>query len=170
MKKILALAAIAAISFSAFTGCKKSSSNTGTSSFSGTMKATVNGAPFSLPYCWFVLQTDKLTIIGANGAAATAGFNFPVLNLDLNTYTIGNTGTFIMDSTGKAAAILDSTVSSVTSTLTPTIGPGFTLTYLSTGSITISSSSSSTISGTFNIAFADGTTFTNGSFTAKVGP
>jgi len=143
MKKILTFAAIAAISFSAFTGCKKSSSSS-----SYFVKATVNGTPLSLNYGYGIVNSGIVDIFGFNGSGTSV--TFPEITL---VSTNSAAGTYTIDGMTVMAAI--------DSSATSAIGAAY-------GTLTITTSTASVMTGTFSFTCTDSTKVTNGSFTVKV--
>jgi hypothetical protein len=146
MRKHIILAAIAVMSIAAFVGCKKSSSTPGYS-----MKATVGTTAYSVSNCFGVKLDSSLTIEGIAGGTTTS---FPYLAVTLSTWS-GNTGTFALDSFVNFGEYILSDTSAKES---------------KSGTLTITSVSSTTIAGTFSFTCSDGTVVSGGSFNAKVQP
>ena len=150
MKKILTLAIVAILCIGAFTGCKKSDSG---SSYS--MKATVAGSAFNVSNVYATITSNTLAITGNSGSSTTTQ-SPPYLSVVLYDYT--NTGNYTIDTTAS------------TPTVAATYAPDATITDWKTsytGSVTISSVTSTQVVGTFNFVMADGSTITGGTFTAK---
>ena len=148
MKKILTIAVIAMIGLLTFAGCSKSSSGS-----SNTMKATIGSTAFSSNNCIFSINAGLLGIYGYTASGATV--SYPNISIGINNYTSGSTGTYtISDTSTNIVAGVDSSATSAI--------------VAQTGSIVITSSSSSSISGTFNFTCTDGTKVTGGTFTAKL--
>lgn len=145
MKKNLTILAIAIVGLIAFAGCKKSSSGT-----SYSIKATINGTSFSGVNCVAVSNSGFVVIDGYSGSSATST-SLPIIELTLTGYN-NTTGTFNIDGVTNNA-IIDSSLTSVPSA--------------TSGTITITTATSSEIVGTFNFTCSDGTKVTNGTFTAK---
>ncbi len=152
MKNIFLPVAIALIAFFAFSACHKSSSG----SLHGSMTATINGQPFTSSHC--VIGSFYPSATGIKGLNITGwignNFDAPDISLSIANYTTGSTGayTIVNDTTYSVFASVDSTNSSGQLALT--------------GTINIKSSSATAISGTFSFTLFDGTTVTNGLFTA----
>lgn len=151
MKHILLSITAAVFVLFAISGCHKSG---GVSH--GTMTATVNGQPFSSSHCAigsFIAASGTikgLNIVGFTGS----NYDPPDISFSIANFVTGSTGTYtiVNDSSLLVFASMDSTINSGT--------------LAQSGTITINSSSTSAISGTFSFILADGTTITNGVFTA----
>jgi hypothetical protein len=145
MKKILTFTAIIMIGLAAFTGCKKSSSST-----SYTMKATIGGTTTTFNTCVAAASGTLMTISGFNGSGTTA--TPPYLQVYMSNFT--GVGTYNIDATtttNMGSYYINSTTAKLAQT----------------GTITITSSSTASIAGTFNFTTTDGTVISGASFTAK---
>lgn len=150
MKKILTLAIVAILCIGAVTGCKKSDSG---SSYS--MKATVGTTAFNVSNSYATINGNILSISG-NSGSSTSTYAAPYLTVVLYDYT--NTGTYTIDTTATSP--------NVAATYAPDLTiSDFKLSH--TGSVTISSVTSTQVVGTFNFVLTDGSTITGGTFTAK---
>jgi Family of unknown function (DUF6252) len=139
MKNILTLTTMAAMALAAFTGCKKSSSS------SYTMSATINGHSFSTSGSTYVTAAKSTTSISGTDSKDAVAIALGLNSLSTGTYTLGS---------GASAITIDSGITAASSAVY--------------GTVIITSSNSSTVSGTFNFTCYDSTKVTNGSFTAKV--
>ena len=149
MKKLLTVALSAVIGATALTSCSKKSD----SSPSYSMKTTIGKTSFSGTNCYAILAGGALSISGWNGTSTVAVA--PYLSLTIMSWN-GGTGATSVDSTMTAGAISwMPDASSVTGL------------YARSGTITISSVSSSAISGSFSGTMSDGSQVTGGTFTAK---
>jgi hypothetical protein len=166
MKKNLNLVtAIAIIGLAAFSGCTKSSS------LSNTMTATISSASFSKT-CGFNIDSAGaglntgagLNILGSDNIYGLWGnANYPSINLFIVNYTVGQTGTFNITTSNITGTGTTAFIDSIS-----TIGGLYASAIAQTGSIIITSASSSQIVGTFSFTCTDGTTVTNGSFNTSL--
>ena len=149
MKKILSIMAIAMIGLFVFAGCSKKSSSP-----SYTMKATVGSTAFSANNCIGNINSTLLSVYGYNASGTTA--TFPNITIQMSNYTA--IGTFTIDTTA------------IFSSLTFQYYPTSALTDVKsskTGTLTLTSVTSTAIAGTFSFTCTDGTTVTGGTFSAK---
>lgn len=153
MKKTLSFIIISAIGFAAITGCtKSSSSSSSTTTTTGStyfMKATINGVPFSTNYAG--ASTAGVDIVGVNISGILPSIVIYLPGFAVNTYHVNDSSITLANS-----AVLDSST--------------YQMPISHYGTVIITTSNSSIISGTFSFTCADSTKVTNGSFTAKVGP
>ena len=146
MRKILTLAAIAIMGIAVFSGCSKKSSSP-----SYGMKATIGSTAYNAPYC-LASSTSGVLVIDGLGGSATAPTP-PYVTIVIPSWTSA-AGTFNLDSTmtaNYAEYILSDTVARISKT----------------GSVIITSVTSTSIAGTFSFSCTDGTAVSSGSFTAK---
>ena len=146
MKKILFFAATAVINFSALTGCKKSDSSP-----SYSMKATIGSTSFNTSHCLAVAASGGLTITGWSGTSTTA--TAPMIDIVIVNWN-QSTGTITFDSTmttGYEQYLPNTTTTSLEKT----------------GTVTITSVATNSVSGTFSFTASDGTVVSAGSFTAQ---
>ena len=155
MKKFLSVASIAMIAVAVFTGCSKSSS---TSSATGSLKATAGTTSVNSNFCEAGYVDSTLSITGTSITSSTA--SYPYIILGIYGWNGTSTGTF---------AIGGSNLNLATYAVSSTVSHEAT-----SGTITITSVSSTQISGTFSfvggptsIGGSDSVSVTNGSFTAK---
>ncbi len=147
MRKILSIAAIAMIGLFVFAGCSKKSSSP-----SYSMKATIGSTAFSENTCAAILSGTTMSITGYNGSATTP----PYLSITIYNYT--GAKTYTLDSTALIPPVVVSYL--------PDSNP-LDVKAATSGSVIVTSSSSSTVSGTFSLKCSDGTTIANGTFTGK---
>ena len=151
MKRILTITAIAAIGFAAFTGCKKSSSG---ASSTYNMKATIGSTAYNAPNCLAVQTGTQMVIEGLGGTSTVP--TFPYMALILTNWNSGIvTATFNFDSTmlKNYAQYLSSSTSAIIS---------------KTGSVNVTSVTSTAVSGNFSFTGTDGTVVSGGTFTAQI--
>jgi hypothetical protein len=149
MKRIMTLSAILMLGLVFFAGCSKKSDSP-----SYSMKATVGSTAFNVSNCYAVTTGAILNITGNTGSSTSA--NPPYLGITIYNYT--GTGTFTINSsaTAPAVAITWAPTSAITDMQAAT-----------SGTVTITSASSSTISGTFSGTLMNGSSVSGGTFTAK---
>jgi hypothetical protein len=150
MKRIMTLSAILMLGLVFFAGCSKKSDSP-----SYSMKATIGGTAFSVTNCYAVLNNGVLSITGSSGTS-TSGTTPPFFTVVINTYTTATT--YTLDTTAL--------VPNIGGTYSPTLNIAD-MKGAKSGSVTISSASSSSYTGTFNFILTDGTAVTGGTFTAK---
>ncbi len=136
MKKIVIFSAVVMMGLAAFTGCSKKSSSP-----SYSMGASVGGTAFSGNNCVATQVGTILTVQGWSGSSTSAVF--PYFALYISNFT--GTGTFAFDST-----MLSNYAEYLTSTTSIKIAKS--------GSIVVTSASTSAVSGTFSFTCTDGTT------------
>ncbi len=149
MKRILTFSAIAMIGLAVFSGCKKSSST------SYSMKATVGSTAFSVTNSYATLNGTNLAITGNSGSSTSAS-SAPYLTIVLSNYTAP--GVYAIDTTLNVPVVDATWAADMTMADWK---------YSHTGSVTITSLSSSVVVGTFNFVCADGTTINSGTFSAR---
>ncbi len=135
-----------------FAGCSKGNKDSPTPT---SMTATINGSTFSVSSCLFGYNNDTLVIAGGNVNPQIHNaiqLLDPYIALYISNYVVGSPGTFTIGST--ASVYIDSNRAS-----------GYSITG-STGTITITKSTTTNITGTFNFTCTDGTVV-NGMFTAN---
>jgi hypothetical protein len=146
MRKILTLVIITAFVLTAFSGCKKSSN--GNESY--LMTANVGSTTFSGSDTYTVGKGVALSVFSYSGVSS--GLMPPYMEITMPNFT--GEGTYNFDSTLKSNfAGFQQTSSSLKLALS--------------GSVVITASSSSSVSGTFSFMATDGTFVSNGKFTAK---
>ncbi len=133
------------------TGCTKKSSSSSTSS-SYSMKATIGSTSMNGSVCIASVVSSTLAISGSTVTGGVGGP--PQINIAVASWT-GTTGTFTLglSSTGSFGQYVAST--------------GALASMSQTGSVTITSVTSTTIKGTFNFTCTDGKVISAGSFTAQ---
>ncbi len=149
MKKLFTFAMLV-IMIGTITGCTKKSSST-TPSYS--LKVTVSGATSTFTTCQAVLAGSVLQVTGSSSATTTTPpyFSITIYNFTgAATYTINGSAT----SPSVAASYWPSSFFSSVKAA-------------QSGSVVVTSSSSTSVSGTFNFTAVDGTTMNSGTFTAK---
>jgi|GEM_PF-1800226 len=161
MKKLLTLSALILIGLAAFTGCKKSSSSTPTTTptsptSSYYMTGTSGGTAFSL--------NNSVTMIGTAHARLLEGFNgdYSIIGLTIATSTFPSysftfwnadtVGNYIIDNDNIQVIVARSM---------------FDIHSVVHGTMTITTSDSFTIAGTYNFTLDDSTTVTGGTFKSK---
>jgi hypothetical protein len=144
-KHLLLLSALVLCTIGLFTACKKSSSSP-SSSFSATMNGTtISGVS------QFNLSDTLFALIGAKSLSGTSP-SYPYFSFNINNFK--GKGTYNLDSTLNVSLAVDSTTTNII--------------YGVYGSVVITASSSSSVSGTFSFTCADSTKITSGAFTATV--
>ena len=146
MKKLFLIAATSIVAFSAITSCKKSDSSP-----SYSMKATIGSTSFNATNCVAIATGGALSISGWTGTTTTAAA--PMMSITILSWNSG-TQTVAFDSTGATGS--EAYTPSTTSSLPA-----------KTGTVSITSVSSTAISGTYSFTATDGTAITGGTFTAK---
>lgn len=149
MKKIMTITAIAMMGLIAVSGCKKKDDSP-----SYKLSATVGGTAFNPTNCTGTVTGGALSIVGWNGSGGTA--TPPYFSITVSSYT--GAATYTIDTTLSAPVVSASYFPSASLT---------DVKFAKTGSVTVSSASSSTITGTFNFKCNDGTIISGGTFTAK---
>lgn len=147
MKKTLIFAAIAILGLAAFSGCKKSSGS------SYTMSATVGNSNFNVNSCTASLSGTSMAIVGYSGSASGTP---PYLTITIDSFA--GAATYTIDTTASFPAVSgsywpDANLSDIK--------------VVHTGSVVITASSTTSLSGTFNFKTDDGTSISSGKFTAK---
>lgn len=144
-KTVLAVALIAAMS-----GCSRSSSSSPAATYS--MRATIGSASMNGTVC---IATVVSGVLGISGSTVVSGVGGPPqINLAIYSWT-GAAGTFALGSTGG-------------NNFGEYIASTGALTNISTsGTVTITSVTTTAISGTFSFTCSGGVSVTAGTFTAQ---
>ena len=116
------------------------------------MQATIYGVPFLSANCYVPITGSIVVIEGFSGTSSTST-SYPRISLAIQGYT-KTTGTFPINQsgTGVTAAYYTSSTNNVNGI---------------SGSVTITSASTTSIVGTFNFICTDSTKVEGGSFTSK---
>jgi hypothetical protein len=157
MKKIMLSAVLAIFTVVTFTECKKSDNKS--TPVVTSMTATINGLPFSGSLSVYALNGSSIEIDGGNQNTQnnlTLQLVDPYIRLYIDNYMLGTLGDFTFGSGTSAAS---GSIDSNSAMGAYVVGH--------TGTITITVSTPSAVKGTFNFVSLDGTTVTNGAFTAK---
>jgi hypothetical protein len=145
MKKLLTFSTIVMIGLVVLSSCSKKSSSP-----SYLMTATVGATAFSGSNTYALTAGTDVSIFSYTGSGTTA--TPPYLEIVMPNFT--GTGTYTFDST-----LLSNTAGYYESSTSAKVAKS--------GSVIITSSSSTSISGTFSFTTTDGTVVSNGKFTAK---
>ena len=145
MKKIIAGISVMVACMFILGGCTKNS-NKNTTSY--TLTASVNGTPFTANNCIAYMNSQMLTI------NFSPPIPYPSITIVIGNYT--STGPYSLD-TGSVVTEIVYYPTSVTAD--GKLGVS--------GSVTITSFSTTSVSGTFHFVCADGTSITSGAFIGK---
>lgn len=146
MRKLILIAATTIVGFGAMTSCTKKSDSP-----SYSMKATVGTTAFTTSHCIATASAGSLTIVGWSGTSTVAAA--PMMDIVITSWN-GTTGTTNFDTTISTG--YEQYVQTSTATL-----------QARTGTVNITSVSTSAISGTFSFTATDGTSISGGTFTAQ---
>jgi hypothetical protein len=147
MRKIQTIAAMALLGLSALTACSKKSSSP-----TYVMKATVGSTSFNeSSHVLAIASGGGLIITGSAGTVTTSAP--PQITIAIVSWS-GSTGTTTFDSTAATG-------------YEEYLPNSSTVSESKTGTVTITSVSSTAVSGTFSFTATDGTVVSNGSFTAQ---
>jgi hypothetical protein len=148
MKKIFTYLAIAIIGLASLASCSKKSDSTPAYS----MKATIGTTAVSETSCIAIVNGSALSVTGFTGSSTTP----PYFNLTIQNFS--GAGTYTLDSTAIVPVVTCIYYPDAIVTNTKVA---------KSGTITVTSSSSTSVSGTFSFLCSDGTSISGGSFTAK---
>ena len=149
MRQILLIAAVALLGLTIFSGC----STSGGASPTYSMTATIGSTHMNGTIC---IAAQVTTVMGISGSTVTSGVTgTPQIHLSLWNWT-GATGSYTLKTGGSGNNYAEYVPSS-----------GSLASVSQSGTVTITSISSTTISGTFNFTCTDGKVISSGSFTAQ---
>jgi len=145
MKKTSALLLVVMAALFIFSGCKKKESEP-----SYYIKATVGTTDYDVPEC-IAFSSGNATIIKGAKETATSAYTYIALSIQKATLIPGDTILFVKSPSSFANVYYTSGSSSVSHT----------------GTVIVTETTGSTVSGTFTFICTDGTTVTDGMFNAQ---